>query len=91
MDLSALPGGDLVQRGLADLAEGRETAESLLVSIGAPRLISGGIVLPRPPFSEPEHRLYDRLAAEGADAAHGRYNALVRRLVSFERALCARR
>jgi len=40
MDLSTLPGGDLVERGLADLAEGRETAESLLVSIGAPRLVS---------------------------------------------------
>jgi hypothetical protein len=34
--------------------------------------------------------LYLRLAAENEDDAHSRYNALVRRLVSFERALaCA--
>ena len=91
MDWSALPGGDLIERGLEDLEGGRETAESLLVSIGAPRLGAGGIVLPRPPIGDPEHRLYDLLAAEDGDAAHGRYNALVRRLVSFERALCARR
>ena len=91
MDLSALPGGDLIERGLADLASGRETTESLLVSIGAPRLRTGGIVLPRPPIADPEHKLYDLLAADAGDAAHGRYNALVRRLVSFERALCATR
>ena len=57
MDLSALPGGDLIERGLADLASGRETTESLLVSIGAPRLRTGGIVLPRPPIADPEHKL----------------------------------
>ncbi|MEA2563686.1 MAG: hypothetical protein QOH06_5190 [Acidobacteriota bacterium] len=45
MDLTAFPGGDLVQEGLADLARG-----------------------------------------EDSDSAHGRYNALVRRLVSFESA-----
>ena len=36
-------------------------------------------------FPEPEHRLYLTLAAEDPDSAHSRYNALVRRLVSFER------
>jgi hypothetical protein len=41
-----LPGADLVERGLADLDAGRETAEALLVSIGAPRLHSAGIDLP---------------------------------------------
>jgi hypothetical protein len=35
---------------------------------------------------EPEHRLYAALAAENPGAAHSRYNALIRRLVSFERA-----
>jgi hypothetical protein len=39
----------------------------------------------------PEHRLYLRLAADDSDSAHSRYNALIRRLVSFERALaCVR-
>lgn len=81
----ALPGGDLVDKGLADLERGVESVESLLVSIGAPRLSRLGIVVVRP-TPAPEHRLYALLAAEDADSAHSRYNALVRRLVSFERA-----
>jgi hypothetical protein len=36
-----LPGADLIERGLADLARGVESVESLLVSIGAPRLHRG--------------------------------------------------
>lgn len=90
MDLRSLPGGDLVMEGLDDLAQGRETIAALLVSIGAPRLRALGFP---PARAEPdaEHRLYAMLAREDADSAHGRYNALVRRLVSFERAAaCAR-
>lgn len=34
----------------------------------------------------PEHKLYLLLAKEKGDAAHSAYNALIRRLVSFERA-----
>jgi len=32
-------------------------------------------------------RLYELLAAEYSDAAHSRYNALIRQLVSFEQAV----
>jgi len=85
-----LPGEDLVASGIADQTAGIETDAALLVSIGAPRLRDLGIDLPSP-FSNPEHRLYERLAASDSNSAHSRYNALVRRLVSFERALaCAR-
>jgi hypothetical protein len=80
-----LPGADLVERGLADLRRGVESVESLLVSIGAPRLRRLGYDLP-PAFPTPEHRLYDLLRTTHGDAAHARYNALVRLLVSFERA-----
>ena len=84
-----LPGADLVARGLEDLSRGRESLEALLVSIGAPRLRSAGLRLPRV-LSDPEHRLYRLLAEESGNEAHSRYNALIRRLVSFERALeCA--
>lgn len=84
-----LPGRDLIARGLQDLEAGEETVPALLVSIGAPRLRFLGIVVPRP-IPQPELRLYLRLHQEDPDAAHGRYNALIRRLVSFERALeCA--
>ncbi|HYU60417.1 MAG TPA: hypothetical protein VEK39_06645 [Solirubrobacterales bacterium] len=80
-----LPGGDLIERGVVDLARGDETVEALLVSIGAPRLRSLGIPVEHP-VADPERRLYLRLASSDSDSAHARYNALVRRLVSFERA-----
>jgi hypothetical protein len=83
MNLKAFPGGDLVQEGLADLARGVETIPSLLVSIGAPRLRRIGLTVPEG-FPSPEHRLYERLSETDPDSAHSRYNALVRRLVSFE-------
>ena len=84
MSYDAFPGGDLIDKGLADLADGRETVESLLVSIGAPRLKLAGIPVPDNTFPNPERRFYDRLASEDSNSAHGRYNALVRRLTSFE-------
>jgi hypothetical protein len=80
-----LPGEDLVRQGIRDLERGVESAEALLVSIGAPRLRRLGFDLPKV-FATPEHRLYELLSAEHGDAAHSRYNALIRRLVSFERA-----
>jgi hypothetical protein len=87
---SELPGGDLVAAGLADLARGVESVPALLVSIGAPRLAALGLPVPQP-VPEAERRLYERLARESPDAAHSRYNAFVRRLVSFERALACGR
>lgn len=83
--LEALPGADLVRRGTADLDAGHESAEALLVSIGAPRLRSLGIELSTP-IASPEHRLYALLVSQKGNAAHSAYNALIRRLVSFERA-----
>jgi hypothetical protein len=83
--METLPGADLVNRGVADLDAGRESAEALLVSIGSPRLRTVGIDLSAP-IASPEHKLYELLAREEGDAAHSTYNALIRRLVSFERA-----
>ena len=73
--LDPLPGGDLVAAGIDDLARGAE------------RLRHAGVAVPEPAFPTPERRLYDRLASEDSDSAHSRYNALIRRLVSCERAL----
>jgi hypothetical protein len=86
MDLTAFPGGDLVQEGLADLARGAETIPALLVLIGAPRLRRLGLPIPASTIPLPEHRLYERLAESDPDSAHSRYNALIRHLVSFENA-----
>jgi hypothetical protein len=83
--LHAAPGADLVERGIEDLKSERDSVEALLVSIGAPRLAALGITVPAP-ISSPEHKLYTRLAQEKANGAHSAYNALIRRLVSFERA-----
>jgi hypothetical protein len=80
-----LPGRELVEAGIAALEHGVESAEALLVSIGAARLARLGVAIPGA-FDSPEKRLYERLHAEDPNAAHSRYNALVRKLVSFERA-----
>jgi hypothetical protein len=81
----ALPGADLVRDGLRDLAAGIESVPALLVLVGAPRLRRIGFDVPDTPYY-PEDRLYEQLSAIHGDAAHSQYNALIRRLVSFERA-----
>jgi hypothetical protein len=86
VEFEHLPGGDLVAKGLADLARSNVTVEALLVSIAAPRLRDKGVLFAAP-LPDPEHRLYESLAREDPDSAHSRYNALLRRLTSFESAL----
>ncbi len=88
MLLDALPGVDLVEAGLADLSRDVFSLEALLVSIGALRLRRTGIDVPAE-VSDPG-KLYALLAETGPDSAHSRHNALIRRLVRFERvAECA--
>jgi len=82
----AWPGEDLISAVLDDLRNGRESFASLLVAIGSPRLKRLGLKLPEVLPANPEHRLYDLLAETDEDSAHSRYNALIRRLVSYERA-----
>jgi hypothetical protein len=83
------PGHELIERGVRDLEEGRRTWEALLVAIGAPRLESLGLRLPGARPEKPELALYHLIAAENPRGAHAEYNALVRRLVSYEQALGA--
>jgi hypothetical protein len=90
---SALPGADLIRTGLAARARGESTIEALLIAIGAPRLRALG-VLPAddmPDRAEPEIALYRALGELYPHDTHSRYNALIRRMVSFERALECRR
>lgn len=86
MDYLKLPGGDLIHIGIEDMKVGIESQEAFLVAIGRLRLIRLGISVPNPPFASPEFKLYEYLSQTDPDAAHGKYNALIRRLVSFERA-----
>src|SRR5262245_39528056 len=86
----AIPGADLLQRGLADLQACRITEHSLLVLVGEPRLKALDVTFPdwRPMFNGPvEHALYDLLALHYGNDAHSRYNSLVRRMNSFAHAL----
>ena len=83
---SVLPGEDLIEAGVQDLLAGRETIASLLVAIGSPRLRRLGLDLPSVLPQDPEHRLYNLLAGDDQDSAHSRYNAFIRKLVSYERA-----
>jgi hypothetical protein len=86
-----LPGGDLIEQGLADLQAGVVSIPSLLVQVGSPKLQRVGFAVEVPLIGSgadlPEHRLYHLLAREGSDSAHGRYNSLLRRPVSFTRAV----
>lgn len=93
-----LPGADLVATGLDALRRGEPTKEALLVLVGKSRLRWAGVQVPEPPegWSEllsdgPEIALYQNMARTHGKDAHSQYNALIRRLVSFERALEARR
>ncbi|HTL55704.1 MAG TPA: hypothetical protein VL361_08490 [Candidatus Limnocylindrales bacterium] len=84
----ALPGEELVQQGLSDLANGQTTDLSLLVLIAAPRLRRLGLAIPEIEIDRPfEHELYDRLERRLGTAAHSHYNSLIRRIVSYAHAL----
>ncbi|MEP7001569.1 MAG: hypothetical protein ABI969_13875 [bacterium] len=71
-----LPADDFVAVGTRDLELGIESDMGLLMSIGAPRLSRLGLKLAAP-LSDPEHRLYERLAEIDGKSAHSRYNALI--------------
>lgn len=82
-----LPGADLVAKGLENLQNGKRTAESLLVLIGAPRLRSLGIDVPKHRLRIcPELSLYHLLLKKEKSDAYSLYNSYLRRLISFEQA-----
>lgn len=82
--LDELPGWELVGAGLADIEAGRETPAAGLVSLASERLATLGLRVPGPVAAEAPERLYALVAADvGPSRAHGRYNALRRRLTSF--------
>lgn len=84
-----LPGADLISEGLADVVAGRETVAGELVKIGSPRLRDCGVTVgvSAEHALDADHRLYRLLGATHGRAAHSQYTALIRQLVSFERAL----
>ena len=84
--MDRFPGVEIVREGIEDLRRGATTVPALLVSIGSPRLRQIGLPVPEQVIRSPEIKLYLHLAQSDPDGAHSKYNALIRRLVSFERA-----
>ncbi len=85
---AGLPGAELVEQGITDLRNGQVTDFSLLVLIAAPRLKRLRIEVPAFSLPRPyEHRLYERLEQRLGPTAHSYYNSLIRRIVSYCRAL----
>lgn len=84
-----LPGAELIEVGLADAASGTESIAALLVAIAAPRLTRLGVDVPKGALvkGEPELALYRMLCEQSEPDPYSSYNALLRRLVSFEQAL----
>jgi hypothetical protein len=81
------PGAEFLGAGLEDLEQHRITIASLLVLVASPRLRALGIAInPEPHLMPYEHRLYALLEETFGSDAYSRYNALIRRVVSFTRA-----
>lgn len=78
-----LPGGELVDAGLSDLAGETETIGSLLVAIAEPRLRREGVPVPAVAITDPESKLYRLLSASEGDLAHARYQAYLEQIESF--------
>jgi hypothetical protein len=87
-EMGRLPGGEIVARGLADLAASRDTTDAAAVAMASTRLRDAGVPVPElAERVEPAaHHLYALLAREHGDGAHAHYNAIVRRIVSFAQA-----
>jgi hypothetical protein len=84
-----LPGAHWIRAGLDDVANQRDTIAACLVQLGSPKLKRCGFAMRIADASalDADHRLYALLGREHGNEAHSRYNALLRELVSFERAL----
>lgn len=89
VELSGLPGDELIIKGLADLGQGiTDTQEALLIAIARTKLSKMGIDVPKVAFSiqDAELKLYAVVGLVAQDAFR-EYKALKNRLGKFERAL----
>ena len=93
-EMLSLPGGDLVVKGLSDLKKGEVTENSLLLLIAAPRLVRlgfdivGDLRLEDNKSKDLELKLYLLIKDNyKSSSAHSYYNSLIRKIVSFSKAL----
>lgn len=87
-NLTTYPGGDLVSKGLTDLAAGLCSEEALLVMVAGPRLRDLGFTIRNlETVSSPfEHALYNALELRLPRGAYAAYNALIQCVASFANA-----
>jgi hypothetical protein len=88
MDLTTLPGSELILPGLEDLRNGNNnTIGALLITIASQRLTAAGLEFPTDNLTkDPELTLYNYLQTQRNDA-YPYYNALLDSLNSFCNAL----
>lgn len=88
-ELASLPGAEIALPGMEDLRAGRDTVDAAAVLVAATRLRRAGFDVPsgRDLPSEPGHHLFELLVDGEALDPHSRYNAILRRIDSFARAL----
>ena len=89
--LQNLPGWELVNAGLKDVAQGKyDTVAALLIFMTSPRLRFLGFDIPDYPMDIPTETIHQhlyRLLDKSASDTYSQYNALQRRLASFCRAM----
>ncbi len=87
-EIASFPGGQRMLRGLEDWRGGLVTVDSCLIAVAFGKFRNAGLVSGEAPIDQAELVLYDLLRKEGGNA-YGRYNSLIRELVSFGRALAS--
>lgn len=88
-EFDELPGAEIVLPGLEDLRHGRDTIDAASVLVASRRLESAGLKVPSGSGAEgePGHHVFRLLVESGIADPHSRYNAILRRIGSFARAL----
>lgn len=89
--LEDLPSGDVILRGLKDLASEKVTSEACLVAIASANLVKANILDSEISMGETDAEiLLYRSFSHLGNSAYSAYNAALRELTSFERALAHR-
>lgn len=88
LNLRDLPGGNLVEKGLADLGTSTRSEEAILLLVARPRLEWLGFAIPQPWSKQGlwEHELFELVEQRQPEGAHAAYNALIQLIHSFANA-----
>ena len=86
-----LPGNEIINKGFSDLRSKTVSPESLLILSARIKLTRLGFNIPFSNTTEPSLKMFALLEEKHGNAAHSKYNALRRQLVSFMRAVQVRK